>query len=253
MFTQAIVREPCQAMVSGLTEANMGLPDYDLACEQHKDYINALKECGLQITELPALEDYPDSCFVEDVALLTPKCAILTHPGAVSRRGETQHIEEAIKVFYPEIERIDFTGHVEAGDIMMVDSHFYIGLSERTDVKGATQLINLLGKYGLSGSKVEMSELLHLKTGLSYLEDNNLLTFGEMNEHADFNQFNRIKINKEEDYAANCVWINGTVLVPKGFPKALSAIQQLGYKTREVAMSEFQKLDGGLSCLSLRF
>lgn len=253
MFTRAIVRKPCQAMLSGLTEANMGLPDYTLACEQHQDYISALKECGLQVTELPALEDYPDSCFVEDVALLTSKCAILTHPGAVSRRGETSHIEDAIKAFYPKIERIDLSGHVEAGDIMMVGNHFYIGLSERTDNQGAAQLIEILVKHNLTGSMVEMSELLHLKTGLSYLEDNNLLTFGELHTHSDFTQFNRIEIDKDEDYAANAVWINGTVLVPKGFPKALNVIQQLGYKTREVAMSEFQKLDGGLSCLSLRF
>jgi len=253
MFTKAIVRKPCLAMLKGLTEANMGLPDYALACEQHQDYINALKECGLEVTELPALENYPDSCFVEDVALLTPKCAIVTHPGAASRRGETPHIEEAIKEFYPEVERIDLSGHVEAGDIMMVGNHFYIGLSERTDPQGASQLIDILVKHGLSGSMVEMSELLHLKTGLSYLENNNLLTFGEMNTHSDFSEFNRIEINKDEDYAANSVWINGTVLVPKGFPKALHEIQQLGYKTREVAMSEFQKLDGGLSCLSLRF
>jgi len=253
MFTRAIVRKPCKAMLSGLTEANLGLPDYDLACNQHQDYINALKECGLQVTELPAIEDHPDSCFVEDVALLTSKCAILTHPGAVSRRGETQHIEEAINTFYPSLERIDLSGHVEAGDIMMVAEHFYIGLSARTDINGATQLIKILNRHNLSGSMVEMSELLHLKTGLSYLENDNLLTFGEMNTHADFTQFNRIEIDSNEGYAANSVWINGTVLVPKGFPKALGAIQQLGYKTREVAMSEFQKLDGGLSCLSLRF
>ena len=253
MFTKAIVRKPCLAMLNGLTEANMGLPDYALACEQHQDYINALKECGLQVTELPALEDYPDSCFVEDVALITAKCAMLTHPGAASRRGEVAHIEDAIKLFYPNIERIDLTGNIEAGDIMMVDDHFYIGLSTRTNAQGAAQLIKILVKHDLSGSMVEMSELLHLKTGLSYLENNNLLTFGEMNTHADFTQFNRIEIDMDEDYAANSVWINGTVLVPKGFPKALLAIQQLGYKTREVAMSEFQKLDGGLSCLSLRF
>ena len=253
MFTRAIVRKPCQAMLKGLTEADMGLPDYDLACEQHQDYIKALKECGLQITELPAIEEYPDSCFVEDVALLTPKCAILTHPGAESRRGEVEHIEEAIKPFYANIERIDLAGHVEAGDIMMIADHFYIGLSARTDTQGASQLIEILKKNNLSGSMVEMSELLHLKTGLSYLENNNLLTFGEMHSHPDFIQFNRIEIDEDEDYAANSVWINGTVLVPKGFPKALHAIQQLGYKTREVAMSEFQKLDGGLSCLSLRF
>jgi dimethylargininase len=253
MFTRAIVRNPCQAMLNGLSEANMGLPDYSLACVQHQDYINALKECGLQVTVLPALEDYPDSCFVEDVALLTPKCAILTHPGAVSRRGETPHIADAIKTYYPNIERIDSAGHVEAGDIMMVGDHFYIGLSARTDNCGAAQLIKILNKHNLSGSVVEMSELLHLKTGLSYLENNNLLTFGEMQTHPNFTEFNHINIDRNEGYAANSVWINGTVLVPPNFPNALHAIQQLGYKTREVAMSEFQKLDGGLSCLSLRF
>ena len=136
---------------------------------------------------------------------------------------------------------------------MMVADHFYIGLSARTDAQGAAQLIEILNKHNLSGSMVEMSELLHLKTGLSYLEDNNLVPFGEMRTHQDFTEFTRIEIDEDEDYAANCVWINDTVLVPKGFPKALHAIQQLGYKTREVAMSEFQKLDGGLSCLSLRF
>jgi len=253
IFTRAIVRKPCQAMLNGLTSANMGPPDFRLACKQHDDYIDALKECGLMVTELPALEDYPDSCFVEDVALLTSNCAILTNPGAVSRRGETAHIESAIKEFYPRLACINADGHVEAGDIMMVGQHFYVGLSSRTNSKGASQLIQILSEHNQSGSQVEMSELLHLKTGLSYLENNNLLTFGEMHTHPDFTAFNRIQIADDEEYAANSVWINGTVLVPKGFPKTLKTIEELGYKTREVAMSEFQKLDGGLSCLSLRF
>jgi len=253
MFTQAIVRKPCKAMLDGLTQADMGLPDFTLASQQHQDYIAALQECGLKVTILPALDDYPDSCFVEDVALLTPHCAVLTHPGAASRRGEVQHIQTAVQQFYPNLEHITLPGHVEAGDIMMVGSHFYIGLSDRTNAQGAKQLIAILSTYNLTGSTVEMSELLHLKTGLSYLENNNLLTFGEMNSHPDFAQFKRIEIDADESYAANSVWVNGTVLVPKGFPKALKAIKQLGYQTREIAMSEFQKLDGGLSCLSLRF
>lgn len=253
MFKQAIVRKPSESMVKGLSEANMGLPDYGLALEQHLDYIAALKECGLQVFELPALEDYPDACFVEDVALLTPSCAILTCPGAPSRRGEVQYIADTIQQFYPSMSRITAPGHVEAGDIMMVGEHFYIGLSARTNTAGAAQLINILERHGMTGSMVDMSELLHLKTGLSYLENNNLLTFGEFSQRDDFSHFNRITIEPEESYAANSVWINGTVLVPKGFPKTLAAIQQLGYVTREVAMSEFQKLDGGLSCLSLRF
>lgn len=253
MFSQAIVRTPCKAMLEGITEAGMGLPDYNLACEQHQGYIAALKECGLQVTVLAPLESYPDSCFVEDVALLTSKCAILTRPGAASRSGEVQHIIKAVEQFYPNLEYINLPGTIEAGDIMMVGSHFYIGLSARTNAQGAEQLITILGNYNLTGSTVEMSELLHLKTGVNYLENNNLLTFGEMHNHPIFNQFKRFEIAKEESYAANSVWINGTILVPQGFPNTLKTIQQLGYPTLEVSVSEFQKLDGGLSCLSLRF
>lgn len=253
MFTRAIVRLPSKTMQQGITQAHLGLPNYELACEQHQDYISALKECGLQVTQLPPLEAYPDSCFVEDVALLTSNCAILTQPGAASRRGEVAHIVDAISEFFPKLDRVDSDGHVEAGDIMMVGDHFYIGLSARTNPNGAKQLIEILATHKLTGSVVELSELLHLKTGLSYLENNNLLTFGELHNHRDFSKFNRIQIDSNEAYAAKSVWINDTVLVPKGFPKSLNAIQHFGYKTREVAMSEFQKLDGGLSCLSLRF
>ena len=253
MFKNAIVRKPSKSMVKGLTSARLGKPDHDLACQQHQDYVNALQECGLQVTVLDALEAYPDACFVEDVALFTPKGAILTHPGAASRQGEVQFIAPAISHFYPNPDSIVAPGHVDAGDIMMVGGHFYIGLSNRTNNQGAHQMIALLAMQGLSGSMVKMSALLHLKTGVSYLENNNLLTFGELHSHPDFSDFNRIEIIQEESYAANSVWINGSVLVPKGFPKALAAIQALGYDTKELAMSEFQKLDGGLSCLSLRF
>jgi dimethylargininase len=187
------------------------------------------------------------------VALLTPKCAILTRPGAFTRKGEVSFIEDVVQRFFSNIEKIEAPGTLEAGDIMMVGDHYYIGLSQRTNMHGAKQLISILDGYGLSGSMVEMSGILHLKTGLSYLEDSHLLTFGNMHSHPDFSKFNRIKVESEEAYAANSVWINGTVLVPKGFPKVLNGIKDLGYNIREVDMSEFQKLDGGLSCLSLRF
>lgn len=253
MFTRAIVRKPCQSMVNGLTSANLGVPDYALACEQHNDYVAALQECGLQVTELPALDDFPDACFVEDVALLAPQCAIVTHPGAPSRKGEVAHIVPALEVFYPSPQYISEKGSAEAGDIMMVGKHFYIGLSERTNLIGANEIIEILTKHGLTGSTVKMNEMLHLKTGLSYIENNHLLAYGEMISHPDFDQYKRIEVDEDEQYAANSVWINGTVLIPKGFPKTLKSVQDLGYKTREVAMSEYQKIDGGLSCLSLRF
>ncbi len=253
MFKYAITRTPCRAMIDGLSDADLGMPDYEKALAQHKDYINALKECGLEVTVLDACEEYPDSCFVEDVALMTPHCAILTNPGAPSRRGEVEYIEKAVRSFYENVEKIASPGQIEAGDIMMVGDHYYIGLSERTNQEGAEEMISILEKYGMSGSVVTMSEVLHLKTGLGYLEDNNLLACGEFLTKPEFQKFNIIEIDQSESYAANSVWINGTVLIPKGHPGAVDAVKKAGYKVREVDVSEFQKLDGGLSCLSLRF
>jgi dimethylargininase len=253
MFTKAIVRKPCKAMVNGLSGANLGRPDYQRALLQHADYIAALKECGLRVTVLPANEDFPDSTFVEDVALLTPRCAILTNPGAPSRRLETRSMLNTLREFYDKVEMIESPGTVEAGDIMMVGDHYYIGLSERTNRVGANQMIAILERYGFRGSMVELSEVLHLKTGLGYLEDNNLLACGEFLEHPEFHQYNLLQVDPDEAYAANSVWINGAVLTPAGFPKTRSLIEKAGYTVREVDVSEFQKLDGGLSCLSLRF
>ena len=191
MFKYAITRKPCKAMVDGLSDADFGTPDYQKALAQHNDYIEALKECGLEVTVLEACEDYPDSCFVEDVALMTPHCAILTNPGAPSRRGEVEHIEDAVKSFYKNVERITSPGLAEAGDIMMVGDHYYIGLSERTNQIGADQMISILEKYGMTGSVVEMSEVLHLKTGLGYIEDNNLLACGEFLSKPEFHNLIR--------------------------------------------------------------
>ncbi|MEZ5757900.1 MAG: arginine deiminase family protein [Emcibacteraceae bacterium] len=253
MFKHAIVRKPCKTLIDGLSEAKLGKPNYDKALLQHQDYVSALKECGLNVKILNALEDFPDSCFVEDVALMTPHCAILTRPGAPSRRGEVDFIKDAVFKFYKEVEEIKEPGLVEAGDIMMVGDHYYIGLSNRTNLEGANQVIAILEKYGMSGSVVEMSEMLHLKTGLGYLENNVLLACGEFIGKPEFQCYNMIKINEKQSYSANSVWINGIVLVPKGFPETSKAIEDAGYKVREVDVSEFRKLDGGLSCLSLRF
>lgn len=253
MFKYAIVRKPSRSMVEGISEAELGLPDYDKAIKQHDDYIAALKECGLEVTELPAVEEYPDSCFVEDPALMTPDCAILTNPGAESRRGEVAHIADAVRKFYDNVEEIKAPGFVEAGDIMMIGDHYYIGLSARTNQEGADQMITILEKHNMTGSVVEMSEVLHLKTGLGYLEDNNLVACGEFLTKPEFQQYNIIEIDQKDSYSANSVWINGTVLVPKGFKSTVDLIKNKGYKVREVDVSEYQKLDGGLSCLSLRF
>ncbi len=253
MFTKAIVRTPGKSFVNGLTSANLGKPDYDLALKQHQNYIDALTKCGLQVTVLSHDEEFPDSTFVEDTALLTPKCAIVTNPRASSRKGEIIDIKKVLSKFYSIIEEIKSPGTVEAGDIMMVGDHFYIGLSDRTNEDGAAQMITILNKYGYSGSAILLNEVLHLKTGVAYLENNNLVACGEFLKEEDFNSFNIIEIDQNESYAANCIWVNDKVLIPTGYPKSKVKIVSAGYDVIEVDMTEFRKLDGGLSCLSLRF
>ena len=253
MFTRAIVKTPCKNMVNGISTANLGKPDYSLALTQHKDYIQVLKKCGLEVSILDPDENFPDSTFVEDTCLITPRCAIITHPGAASRRGETIQISKTIKELDLPCENIQNPGTLDAGDIMMVKDHYFAGLSDRTNSEGASQLNRLLKKYGLTSSNIALKSVLHLKTGISYLENNNLLAFGEFLTHPLLSGFNIMAVDPDESYAANSVWINGNVLVPMGFPKTCKMIKNAGYQIIEVDVSEFQKLDGGLSCLSLRF
>ncbi|MDA3780042.1 MAG: arginine deiminase family protein [Bacteroidales bacterium] len=253
MFTKAIVKIPCKNMVNGLSEANLGVPDYELAKKQHRDYINALEYCGLKVTVLEADEEYPDSTFVEDTAILTPKCAIITNPGDDTRKGEIETVVKEIKKHYENIEYITSQGTLDGGDVMMVGKHFYIGLSNRTNKNGAQQLINFLEKYGMTGSVVPLREVLHLKTGIVYLENNNVLASGEFLSKKEFEKYNILRVAENEEYSANCIWVNNKVIVPKDYQKTKQKIVKAGYETIEVDMSEFRKLDGGLSCLSLRF
>ena len=256
MFQNVIVRRPCRAMVEGITSnPQLGKPDYEKALHQHDTYIEALKQCDVNVTVLPADERYPDSCFVEDPAVITRKCAIITNPGAESRNGEKDEIIGAIREFFPEdkIEYIVAPGTLEGGDVMMVGDHFYVGRSARTNEEGIRQFIAILNKHGLTGSEVPLTEVLHLKTGVNYLENGNMLVSGEFVEKEDFARYNRIEIPEEEAYAANCIWVNGTVIVPMGFPAVEAAVRNAGYPVILVDTSEYRKLDGGLSCLSLRF
>lgn len=253
MFRNVIVRRPGGSMTEGITTANLGKPDYEHALCQHDEYMKALEKCGVRVTILEAEETYPDSVFIEDTAVLSEKCAIITNPGAPSRQGEETSVKEALKHFYTNIEMITAPGTLEGGDVMRVNDHFYVGLSARTNKEGLRQFAEILDKYGYTASGIEMKEFLHLKTGLAYLENNTLLVAGEFTAHPEFEKFNRVMIDESENYAANCIRVNDFVLVPLGYPKTKAAIERAGFKTMEVDVSEFRKLDGGLSCLSLRF
>jgi dimethylargininase len=162
MFTDAIVKAPCQNLTQGITTAELGQPDYLLAVQQHAAYVNALRHCGLHVTELEADEGHPDSTFIEDTALVTPACAIITRPGAESRRGETVSVANELRKFFPSLHTIEQPGTLDAGDVMMAGDHYYIGLSSRTNEHGAQQLIAILEHHGLHGSMVPMADGLHL-------------------------------------------------------------------------------------------
>jgi dimethylargininase len=240
-------------MIHGITAASLGKPDFNLAMVQHERYVDTLRTMGLEVLVLEPDSRFPDSTFVEDVALCTSEMAVITNPGAQSRKGEQADLERVLGLFYKHIEHIEAPGTVEAGDVMMVGRHFFIGISNRTNPEGAERLIQILERYGMSGEKIELRKLLHLKSGVSYLENGYLLTVDSLFDHPSFNEFRKIRVDEMEKYAANSLWMNGKVLVPDGFPETKANIEQAGFQTIAVEVSEFEKLDGGLSCLSLRF
>lgn len=253
VYTTAIVRTPGKSMTEGLTTASFGKPDHDQALSQHEKYVQALADCSLVVTILQADEQFPDSCFVEDVALCTPQCAVITRPGAPSRRGETATILPVLSLFYDDLQVINGPGTVEAGDIMLTEDHCFIGISGRTDMNGAKEMAVILERYGIGTTFVELSTMLHLKTGVAYLGNNTLLVTGELTRARPFRDYVLLEVPQEESYAANCILVNGSVIMPAGFPWTARMVRQAGYPVIEVEMSEFRKLDGGVSCLSLRF
>ena len=253
MFTKAIVRTPGRSLTSGLTAANLGSPDYQKALEQHRLYVAALEGCGLNVLILEADEAFPDSTFVEDVAVVTPRCAIITRPAAASRRGETASILPILEELYSYIEKIQPPGTLDGGDVMQVDQHFYIGLSSRTNRAGADQLIKILQRYDMTGSVVPVKQFLHLKTGVTQVAENTLLAAGEFIVNPVFSNFRIIPVSEEANGGANCIRINDKLLIPVGFPEVLNQLSEQGVDIVEVDISEYAKIDGGLTCLSLRF
>ncbi|MDO5689547.1 MAG: arginine deiminase-related protein [Tissierellia bacterium] len=255
MYTHIIARTPSRSMVKGLRREDIGVPDYELALEQHKKYVETMESLGLVVEVLPALEDYPDSCFVEDVAVVTEKMAIITNPATEQRNGEKEHIVETLKKYYPE-DRIHFVteGYCEGGDIIRADNHFFLGETERSNEAGRAQFISFVEQYGYTGSTIPMpNDALHLGSDMTYIMNNNMLITGELVDNPAFDQYNKVIASKEEGYAANGCWINGTVLMAEGFPEVIQKVKDLGYEVITLNNSEFKKIDGSMTCLSLRF
>jgi dimethylargininase len=256
VFRYAITRKPAATFSDGLTTSNLGKPDLAITLKQHEAYCSALQQCGLDVTILEADPRYPDSTFVEDTAVLTSKSAVITNPGANSRKGEVTEIRAALSRFHNKMFTITPPGTVDGGDICEAGCRFFIGISARTNEEGGRQLAELLAKEGYGTVYVDirgMEHLLHLKSGIAYLGDDTLVLVEALAGRSEFKAYHIIRVKPKENYAANCVQINDYVLIAEGFPQLKKAIEMRGYKVLPLSMSEFQKMDGGLSCLSLRF
>lgn len=255
-FTRAIVRPPSSNFADGLTSVALGRPDLARALEQHARYCDALVRCGLQLTRLPEDPVHPDATFVEDTAILSDRCNVLARPGAPSRAGEVTAIAECLSSMAVEASAIDAPGTVDGGDICDADGYFLIGISQRTNWEGAAQLAALLTRAGYESSCVDIRSvpgILHLKSGIASLGDGRVVAIDSLAGHPALRDLELVRVAPAEEYAANCVRVNHHVLIPDGFPHMRRALGQLGYDVIALEMSEFQKMDGGLSCLSLRF
>ena len=252
-FSHALVRPPGANFAAGLTTSG-GAPDLALALTQHAAYVAALTALGLEITALPADSDFPDATFVEDTAILVPEAAIITRPGAPSRRGETASIRAALSIRFSTVLSIDEPGTVDGGDVCETENGFLIGLSARSNLSGATQLARHLGAHGYRSRLIDIRDtpFLHLKSGLSYLGNRRLALATGLDPRLLERDFEVVPVTREESYAANCVAVNGRVLVAAGFPQFHAALARFNLEPVVLEMSEFRKMDGGLSCLSLR-
>jgi len=256
MFDRAIVRPPTENFADGLTTVDLGVPDFTRALDQHARYAEALERCGLLVTRLSPDPRYPDATFVEDTAILTSRGAVLTRPGAPERTGEAAAIEPALRCYFPGLLRIEPPGTVDGGDICEAGDHFFIGVSRRTNPEGARQLARHLAEFGYGSEEVDiraMSEILHLKSGIAAISERRLALIGPLAEHPAFRGWDRIVVDPAESYAANCVRVNDALLIAGGYPTFEAAVRRLDLEPIVLDMSEFEKMDGGLSCLSLRF
>ena len=252
MFSHAITRLPGVNFAAGITTSNLGRPSFPLILQQHQAYRQALASLGLEVILLPAEPDYPDAYFVEDPAIVTPRLAVITCPGAHSRQGEGNTLEPFLKQYRPVV-HIHAPGTVEGGDVLMVGEHFFIGISERTNREGASRLADLLATADYTCETVPVGAGLHLKSGVNYIARNTLLITSALAGLSAFAGFEKILLDGDEEYAANTLWVNDTLLMPKGFPKTHAKLFPLGMNILELDVSEVRKMDGGLTCMSLRF
>ncbi|TPE56709.1 N(G),N(G)-dimethylarginine dimethylaminohydrolase [[Mycoplasma] falconis] len=270
VYKTFLVKNPCHAMLDGITgHPELGVPEFELAAKQHEDYVDAIKSLNVNVIELAKDERYPDSCFVEDPVVIIPnELAIITNPGASSRNGEKLEMIKTIKALKEEgyfkdikyIEEYSPEAFMDGGDVLPIDDTYYIGLSARTNAKAIEAFESYVKPLGKTVVPIPVTEFLHLKTGTTYIENNYLLVTGEFCKTPEFQKFNLIEVPKEEDYAVNVIYCNGNIIMPAGYPTVKAKLEEIMAKHPdqylsivEVDTSEYKKIDGGLTCLSVRF
>ncbi len=256
MYSYAIVRPPAESFADGITSAGLGPPDLTLALKQHETYCQTLERLGVSLVRLPPDRAFPDSTFVEDAAIVTRNGAILTRPGAPSRAGEVAALGAELVLWFPELAGITAPGTVDGGDVCEAGDHFFIGRSQRTNEEGAAQLAAWLAARGFGSTEIDIRGIpgmLHLKTGLSWLGGRRLIAWSEIGGHKAFRGWEVVEVPKGEEYAANCIIVNDAVLLPRGYPKTAALLGDMGHNVVTIEMSEYRKMDGGLSCLSVRW
>ena len=253
-FTRAITRRPARSVVDGLRAEDHGTPDFDQMSKDHAHYVATLRETGAEIIELPALNEFPDAVFVEDDALCLKNCAILMRLGAVSRMGEVAMMAPEIRAQYDDVSEITGPGFIEGGDILTTSREILIGKSARTDAAGVEELRAIVEPHGYLVREVQTPpDVLHFKTDCSLLDGNTILSTKRLDASGCFEGYRVLHTADGEEAAANAIRFNQFVIMAANFPKTAQMLQENGYEVREINNTECAKIDGGMSCLSLRF
>ncbi|MEE9314428.1 MAG: arginine deiminase family protein [Rhizobiaceae bacterium] len=256
-FTHAITCMPSETIVSGLRAVDVGNPDLKVFRQHHQDYIEALKSTGAYVTELQSLDAFPDSVFVEDAALCLREGAVIMRPGAPSRLGEASAMKPHLEKLYGKVLSIEGQGDkgfIEGGDVLVTEREILVGSSARTDSEGIAELRRLVSTWGYEVREVHTpADVLHFKTDCSLLDENTILSTKRLAATGCFEGYNVIYTADGEEACANSIRFNDLVIMPAGFSRTTDSLKERGYNIREIGNSEAAKLDGGMSCLSLRF
>jgi dimethylargininase len=224
--------------------------DVNVAQSQHHDYVQSIKELGYAVLELPAEQDLPDSVFVEDTAVVLPNVALITKPGADSRKPETESITQALRP-YRDLVFIESPSSLDGGDVLVLGKNIFVGLSTRSNINAVHQMNQLLGHYGYKTKGVEMHDCLHLKTAVTRVDDKTLVINRKWVDVENFESFDLIDVDESEPFAANCLPIGDSIIFPVAFPKTGAKLAARGYKIKPVIVDELAKAEGAVTCCSL--